>query len=303
MVPPNLTVETTVSGAPGAAGERSATGVVGLLPRRGDHADGRARGSACPRRTNSPSAAAVVHRPAAGWRRSASVAVDSACSARTFWTNPRFSCVTPLAPIQPLTPASREHRSVHSRGPRPAQSNIPELGRLSCPSRGGLAARTCSPRRFRDVLDCCLGVPTAHAISFGGRPAWVPEPGRGDPGLAPIPPSNRGSSTTTSARRRICGPVAGLAGLYHIAGQKRAEAVTTAQFEPPASDSDADLRAYVCATHSPPTTGWHVLWQLSTPNAGSRASEGCALSRLVMPTVFHNPKRPGDRHRRAGCRP
>lgn len=127
----------------------------------------------------------------------------------------------------------------------PLTSNIPEAGGF-VRTDSGLAAPDVQfhtlPVMF---LDCALGEPTRHGISFG--PCVLKPESRGEVTLASNVPSAkpRIRHNYYSDERDLDTMVAGLRIALDIAGQDALRPYTEARYRHPESDSDEDLRAFV----------------------------------------------------------
>ncbi|WP_431921581.1 GMC family oxidoreductase [Micromonospora wenchangensis] len=139
-------------------------------------------------------------------------------------------------------------RQFEQEGTGPLSSNVPEVGGF-VRTRDGLAAPDVQfhalPVTF---VDCALGVPPGHGISFG--PCVLRPASRGEVSLASDDPTakprirHRYYDDPDDVRVMLAGLRIALA----IARQAALRPYTQGRFTHPASDSDADLRAFVRAT-------------------------------------------------------
>ena len=155
-------------------------------------------------------------------------------------------------PISLLSAGEAEYvRLFEEEGRGPLTSNVPEAGGF-VRTREDLAAPDVQfhvlPVMF---IDCALGVPPAHGISFG--PCVLKPDSRGEVRLASSDPTvkPRIRHNYYSAESDLETMVAGLRVAMNIARQDALIPYTEQRHSYPASDSDADLRAYARAgTHS-----------------------------------------------------
>lgn len=139
-------------------------------------------------------------------------------------------------------------RQFEEEGTGPLSSNVPEVGGF-VRTRDGLAAPDVQfhalPVTF---IDGALGVPPGHGISFG--PCVLRPASRGEVTLASDDPTakprirHRYYDDADDVRVMVAGLRIALA----IAEQSALRPYTQGRFTHPASDSDADLRAFIRAT-------------------------------------------------------
>ncbi|MEO3977642.1 GMC family oxidoreductase N-terminal domain-containing protein [Streptomyces sp. CAU 1734] len=155
----------------------------------------------------------------------------------------------PISMLAAGSPENVERFIAEGRGP--LTSNGPEVGgfartdsSLAAPDVEYLAA----PVMF---TDSGLGIPTAHALTFG--PSLLTPHSRGEVGLASEDPTAKPRILHNyfAERADLDTAVAALRIALDIAGQKALAPYTATPHLPPASASDADLRAYILrVTHS-----------------------------------------------------
>ncbi|HEV2885303.1 MAG TPA: GMC oxidoreductase, partial [Jatrophihabitans sp.] len=152
-------------------------------------------------------------------------------------------------PISLLSAGDPENvRQFEDEGRGPLTSNVPEAGGF-VRSRNGLPAPDIQfhtlPVMF---LECALGMPAKHGISFG--PCVLKPDSRGEVVLASAEPTvkPRIKHNYYSAEADLATMVAGLRIALEIARQNALIPFTQQRFSYPASESEADLRAYARAS-------------------------------------------------------
>jgi choline dehydrogenase-like flavoprotein len=151
-------------------------------------------------------------------------------------------------PISLLSAGDPEHvRQFEEEGRGLLTSNVPEAGGF-VRTRDGLAAPDVQfhalPVMF---IDCALGVPPEHGISFG--PCVLKPDSRGEVALASSDPTvkPRIRHNYYAAESDLATMVAGLRIAMDIARQDALTPYTERRHSYPASESEADLRAYLRA--------------------------------------------------------
>jgi choline dehydrogenase len=175
------------------------------------------------------------------------VVVDQPLVGQNLQDHPQVTLVfTHSQPISLLSAGEPHNVQLYlANGSGPLASNGPEVGGF-VRTRGGLPAPDLqfhtAPFMF---VDGGLAPPTEHAISFGG--CVLTPRSRGSVTLASADPTSkpmiRHNFYAEEADLEVA--VAGLRIGLEIARQSALSPYTEAAFRPPASESDADLRAYV----------------------------------------------------------
>ncbi len=177
----------------------------------------------------------------------------------------------------------------------PLTSNIPEAGGF-VRSQGTLAAPDlqfhAAPVMF---VDGGLGVPTEHGFSFGTD--FLRPRSRGQVTLAGADPTAkpRIQHNYYADERDLQGEVEGLRIGLEISRQKALRPFTERAYLPPASESDADLRAHVrryaqTAYHGASSCAMGVVVDTELRVRGVEGLR--VVDASVLPTVFSNPNAP-----------
>ncbi|MCC8251493.1 GMC family oxidoreductase [Saccharothrix luteola] len=207
-----------------------------------------------------------------------------------------FLIYTTSQPVSLLAAGQPEYvRQFMEEGRGPLTSNIPESGGFVA-SQAGLELPDlqfhAAPVMFADGG---LGVPTAHAISFG---ADVIDPlSRGHIMIASADPTTKPRILHNffAEESDMDAAVAGLRLTMEIANQKALKPYAEALHNPPESDSDKDLRAHArryseTAYHA---AGSCAMGMVVDPELKVMGLEGLrVVDASVMPTVFANPNGP-----------
>jgi choline dehydrogenase len=147
-------------------------------------------------------------------------------------------------PVSLISSGEERYRRQYEQGYGPLTSNVPEAGGF-VRTRPGLEAPDVQfhvlPVMF---VDCALGVPTGHGISFG--PCVLRPRSRGDVTLASSDPTAkpRIRNRYYSDPDDLDTMVAGLRIALDLSRQAALAPYTTGRFTHPASESDGDLRAF-----------------------------------------------------------
>jgi choline dehydrogenase len=207
-----------------------------------------------------------------------------------------FVVYTTSQPVSLLAAGAPENIELYMKeGRGPLSSNIPEAGGF-VRSKAGLPAPDlqfhAAPVMF---VDGGLGIPTAHAISFGAD--HLGSVSRGMVSLASAVPTAkpRIQHNYYAEEADMEAAVEGLRIALEIGRQGALKPFAEGQFTPPASESDADLRAHVRRYSQ---TAYHPAGTCSmgTVVDGELRVNGVEGLRVVdasvMPTVFGNPNAP-----------
>jgi choline dehydrogenase len=207
-----------------------------------------------------------------------------------------FLIYTTSQPVSLLIAGQPEYVSEfveHGRGP--LTSNIPEAGGFVA-SVPGLAHPDlqfhAAPVMF---VDGGLGVPSAHALSFGAD--VIESKSRGSVTIASADPTTKPRILHNffAEESDMDAAVAGLRLTMEIANQQALKPYAEALFNPPESDSDKDLRAH--ARHYSETAyhaaGSCAMGMVVDADLKVMGVDGLrVVDASVMPTVFANPNGP-----------
>ncbi|HKR51954.1 MAG TPA: GMC family oxidoreductase N-terminal domain-containing protein, partial [Pseudonocardiaceae bacterium] len=199
----------------------------------------------------------------------------------------------PVSLLAANEPQNVQQYAEHGTGP--LSSNIPEAGGFAH-SRSGLLVPDLqfhvAPVMF---VDGGLAAPTGHGISFGAD--VLEARSRGSVSLASAEPTvkPRIRHNYFAEEADLAAAVAGVRISLEIAAQHALKPFTDHAVEPPASDSEADLRAHVRRYSE---TAYHPAGSCSMGTVVDAELQVKGIEALrvvdasVMPTVFGNPNAP-----------